>query len=111
VTYYVMRTGTFPFPSPPNPLPKNYSRPAPDLSGVTEAEQPALLRALAPVPQDRFPSCREMMMALLRAHGLKAIRSEEDTWKIVREGTSEPLQPNKAKSVLSSSQSHLKPSH
>jgi serine/threonine protein kinase len=84
VTYYVLRTGTFPFPSPPNPLPKNYSRPAPDLAFVTDAEHPALIRALSPTPQDRFPSSRDFMTDILRAHGLKAVRNEQDQWQVVK---------------------------
>jgi serine/threonine protein kinase len=79
VTYYALRTGMFPFPSPP-PLKDGTrppARPAPDLSKVTEAERPPLLRALAPVPQDRFPNCREFMAGILKAHGLKIERGGE----------------------------------
>jgi serine/threonine-protein kinase len=85
VTYYVLRTGIFPYPPPPSPVTKGYVRPAPDLSGVTEAEQSPLLRALAPVPQDRFATCRDLMSALASAHRLKAVRKEDSSWKMVRE--------------------------
>ncbi|QJW98743.1 hypothetical protein FTUN_6338 [Frigoriglobus tundricola] len=73
VTYYALRTGRFPFPPPPPPKEssRSYLRPAADLSGVPEAERPALLRALAPVPQNRFPNCCEFMAALMKALGLR----------------------------------------
>ncbi len=85
VTYYVLRTGTFPYPPPPVQNTKGYIRPAPDLSGVSEAEQVPLLKALAPVPQDRFATCRDLMNALLKAHSLKAVKSEDGIWKVKRE--------------------------
>jgi serine/threonine protein kinase, bacterial len=84
VTYYVMRTGTFPFPTPPIEVPKNYVRPAPDLSHVTEREHVPLLRALAPTPQDRYPTCRDFMTEILRVHRLKAVRNEQDQWEVVK---------------------------
>jgi serine/threonine protein kinase len=83
VTYHVLRTGRFPFPSPPAEAPKTYSRPAPNLSGLIAAEQPILRRALSPVPQDRFANCRDLIAALLRAHGLKAIQPDSKPWRIV----------------------------
>lgn len=98
VTYYVLRTGTFPFPPPPAPLSKSYSRPPANLSGVTEAEQGPLLRGLAPVPQDRFPNCRALMTALLRAHSLKAVALDDGGWKIVRE---DPVEAPPVKSTRS----------
>jgi hypothetical protein len=44
---------------------------------VTEAERAPLLRALSPVPQDRYPTCGEFMSELLRAHGLKIVPGED----------------------------------
>ncbi len=105
VTYYVLRTGTFPFPPMPMPLSKSYVRPLANLSAVTEAEQPILMRALAPVPQDRFPTCRDMMTALISAHRLKVIRKEDGAWKVIREETSDS---NNARKSRSSSQLHVK---
>jgi len=84
VTYYVLRTGTFPFPSPPTQLPKNFARPAPDLCFVNEPEHPPLIRALSPTPQDRYPSCRDFMTDILRAHRLKAVRNDHDQWIVVK---------------------------
>jgi serine/threonine protein kinase len=95
VTYYVMRTGTFPFPPPPDQLTKNFARPAPDLSLVTEVERSPLLRALSPVPQDRWQSCCEFMSAMLKAHELKIVRQDPHSpWKVVKgHSESEPLKP------------------
>ena len=84
VTYYVLRSGTFPFPSPPTQLPKNYSRPAPDLTYVNDNEHPPLIRAMSPTPQDRYPSCRDFMNDILRAHRLKAVRNDQDQWIVIK---------------------------
>ncbi len=73
VTYYLLRTGAFPFPSPPKVPGKNYYRPPPDLSLLTNEEQPVLARALTPAPQSRFPSCTEMMAQLLRANSMELV--------------------------------------
>lgn len=91
VTYYALRAVKFPFPTPPKQLTRTYSRPAPDLSGVTEAERPALLRALAPMPSNRFPTCHDFVAALLKAHGLRIERTEgeENTQvRVVKEKSS-----------------------
>ena len=87
VTYHVLRTGTFPFPPPPLPLPKNFARPPAYLGLVSEAEQGPLARALSPVPQDRYPSCRDFMTDILRVHGLKAVRNEQDEWTVVKDSS------------------------
>lgn len=78
VTYHVLRTGVFPFPSPPADREKlrNYVRPDPDLSNVTPPERPVLARALSPVPQNRYATCREFMNGLLAGQGLKPVRGE-----------------------------------
>ena len=55
ITYYALRAGRFPFPPPPKDMPRSYTRPPADLSGVTEAERPALTRALAPSPGEPLP--------------------------------------------------------
>jgi serine/threonine protein kinase len=87
VTYYVMRTGTFPFPPPPDQLTKTFARPPADLSLLNDAERPPLLRALSPVPQDRWPSCCEFMSAMLKAHELKLVRQDPSSpWKVVKDG-------------------------
>lgn len=74
VSYYVLRCGGFPYPPPPAPetLSRGFVRPAPDLSHVSAAERPALLRALSPIPQNRFTNCSELVNALSVALGLKS---------------------------------------
>jgi serine/threonine protein kinase, bacterial len=64
VTYYHLRTGQFPFHDTPRGIDSSYVHPPPDLSEVTCSEQTVLQRALAPVPQDRWGSCVEMMQRL-----------------------------------------------
>jgi serine/threonine protein kinase len=61
VTYCELRGGRLPFPEPPENAGKDYVRPAPDLSMLTPAEANVIHRALAAVPQDRWPSCAELM--------------------------------------------------
>jgi serine/threonine protein kinase, bacterial len=74
VTYHVMRTTAFPFPPPPvisaDGISRSFVRPAPDLSGLPAAERPAVLRALSPIPQMRFPTCTAFIDAIKLAAGL-----------------------------------------
>lgn len=79
VTYYVLRTGRFPFPAvkgSPSTL-KDLRRPDPDLSGLPAAERPAVARALTPAPAQRFPSCTEFMAAAMASQGLRAVRDDD----------------------------------
>lgn len=64
VTYCHVR-GVTPFPDTPADFRRDYVRPAPDLSKLSDAEQPIVARALAPVPQDRWPTCGDMTRQLL----------------------------------------------
>ena len=64
ISYHQLRTGLFPFPSPPKTVERDYVRPAPDLSAVTPREREVLMRALSPVPQNRWGSCTEMIERL-----------------------------------------------
>jgi serine/threonine protein kinase len=64
VSYYQLRTGIFPFPNAPSTVRPSYVPPPPDLSEVPRSERSILLRALAPVPQDRWATCGEMMQLL-----------------------------------------------
>lgn len=68
VVYYELRTGQLPFPPietfrPSWPM----RRPDPELEALTPAERPILARAFDRVPQDRWPSCSEMMKQLAQA--------------------------------------------
>jgi serine/threonine protein kinase len=66
VSYCLLRGGRLPFPDTPRDFAPGYVRPAPDLTMLTPAEQPAVARALSPVPQDRWPSCGDLVAELGR---------------------------------------------
>jgi serine/threonine protein kinase len=85
VSYYVMTTGTFPYPEPPRDREKlkGYARPDPDLSRVNAKERAALTRALSPIPQERFPSCTDLINALLAAHRLGCDRGQNGETVVV----------------------------
>jgi serine/threonine protein kinase len=67
VTYYELSTATLPFHDTPPKFEKDYVRPEPDLSLASKAEQSVLARALAPMPQNRWTSCRELIDRLRQA--------------------------------------------
>jgi formylglycine-generating enzyme required for sulfatase activity len=64
ITFCVLRSGRFPFEG--NLMQLMYARlhGEPDLSMLPEAERPAVARALAKEPEQRWPSCREFVAAL-----------------------------------------------
>src|SRR5262245_42091381 len=86
-TYYALRTAALPFPAPPVQLPEHFRRPTPHVAYVTEPEQPPLLRAMSTTPQDRYPSCRDMMTDLLRAFRLKAVRNDLEQWAVIKDSS------------------------
>jgi serine/threonine protein kinase len=65
--YCMLRGGRLPFPDSPSTFEPRYVRPAPDLSMLEPEERPAVSRALAPVPQDRWPSCGVLLARLAGA--------------------------------------------
>lgn len=67
VSYVHLRTGRLPFADTPEQFDRTYVRPVPDLAELSPDEQTILKRALSPVPQDRWPSCGEMMQRLTNA--------------------------------------------
>jgi serine/threonine protein kinase len=69
-TYCELRGGRLPFPDSPRQFDAAYNRPAPDLSMLSPAERPIIARALAALPQERWPSCQEMMAQLSRLAGV-----------------------------------------
>lgn len=70
VVYIELRTGQLPFPPIETFRPSwPQRRPAPELEALTAAEQPVLRRALDRVPQNRWPSCQELMNQLRQAVG------------------------------------------
>lgn len=66
VTYCLLRGGCLPFHDTPTTFQSSYTRPTPDLTMVSPAERPILARALHAVPQNRWPSCGELMARLSR---------------------------------------------
>jgi serine/threonine protein kinase, bacterial len=67
VSYCQMRTGRLPFHDTPPNFERSYTRAAPDLAGLSPAEQLVLIRALDTVPQNRWPSCTDLVGHLSRA--------------------------------------------
>jgi serine/threonine-protein kinase len=67
VCYCMLRSGRLPFPDSPAAFEPGYVRPAPDLRMLDPEERSAVSRALAPVPQDRWASCGELVAQLARA--------------------------------------------
>jgi serine/threonine protein kinase len=68
VTYFLLRTGNFPYPAPPpanSTTMKGYVRPAPNLALLAEAERPVLARALSVIPQNRYANCTDFMNAIM----------------------------------------------
>ncbi len=66
VCYCLLRGGRLPFPDSPATFNPRYVRPKPDLSMLDPQERPAVSRALAPVPQDRWPTCGELVARLAK---------------------------------------------
>jgi serine/threonine protein kinase, bacterial len=64
VSYCRLRSGRLPFPDTPASFQRDYVRPEPVLTKLSPAEQPLIARALAPFPQDRWPSCSELIAQL-----------------------------------------------
>jgi serine/threonine-protein kinase len=71
VTYCQLRGGRVPFPNSPAKFDPSYTRPAPDLSMLPPEEQPILARALSVIPQQRWPSCIELIAQLARVAVLR----------------------------------------
>ena len=63
LSYCQLRGGRLPFAAAPSSFKEHYARPD-DLSMLTEPEQVIIGRALLPVPQNRWPTCMEMMERL-----------------------------------------------
>jgi serine/threonine protein kinase len=66
VTYCQLRGGALPFPDRPKGWSAPVNRPNPDLAMLPPAERPVVARALAPIPQERWPSCGEFLAQLTR---------------------------------------------
>jgi serine/threonine protein kinase len=99
VTYCVLRTGLFPYPAPPADREqlRNYVRPDPDLSALPPAEATVLARALSPIPQNRYPTCIDLIQSILTVQGLKVVRNEDGSSVKVHSITGEPSEVTKSK--------------
>jgi serine/threonine protein kinase, bacterial len=64
ITYCHLRGGSLPFEPTLQQLSNGSVPREPDLSLLTPAERPIIERALASVPQNRWPTCRELMARL-----------------------------------------------
>lgn len=66
VTYYYLRTGSFPFPPPPDGFSRrnSYARPCPDLGLVSKSERRILERAFDVQPERRWENCTVMIREL-----------------------------------------------
>ena len=67
VTYCVLRSDCVPWIGTLAQFVPGYVRPEPDLSMLTNAEKPIIYRALSRVPQDRWPSCKQLIAQLAKA--------------------------------------------
>lgn len=99
VTYFVLRTGRFPFPSPPTDREKlrNYVRPDPDLTPLPYVERPVLTRALSAIPQNRFPSCTDLMNAIFSVLGLRSQVADNGSVSVLPTGS---IHAHSPKSVM-----------
>jgi serine/threonine protein kinase, bacterial len=68
ISYCLLRGGRVPFTDSPRTFQTPYTRPAPDLTMLTENERPVIARALSPSPINRWPTCRAMIDALAEVH-------------------------------------------
>jgi serine/threonine protein kinase len=66
VSYCELRGGRLPFGDTPTDFDPRYVRPEPDLGMLDTREASVIARALSPVPQHRWPSCRELVAELAR---------------------------------------------
>ena len=64
VSYCLLRGGRLPFRGSSLEVLMGHFGEAPDLSMIPEAERPALARALAKEPADRWPDCRSFVDAI-----------------------------------------------
>lgn len=70
VTYCLLRGGQLPYTDSPPSFRVPYTRPAPDLTMLPEAERHVIARALSTSPSGRWPSCRAMIEALARLNNV-----------------------------------------
>jgi tetratricopeptide (TPR) repeat protein len=76
VTYCQLRGGRLPFTGSVWQVMVGHSQDAPDLGMLPEAERPAIARALAKHPEDRWPDCRTLVEELARTERSPTARKE-----------------------------------
>src|SRR5207253_5893792 len=64
VSYCLLRGGRFPFEGNPAQMLQGHLLREPDLTMVPDLERPAVAKALAKKPDDRWPNCRAFVNAL-----------------------------------------------
>ncbi len=69
ITYAQLRTGRLPFVGPPAAVMMGHLFGEPDLSNLPDPERPAIARALAKNPTERWPDCRTLVAALADCAG------------------------------------------
>ena len=85
VTFCQLRGGRLPFEGHPAVVMSGHLLREPDLSMVPGPERPAVARALAKSPHDRWPSCRAFVQAVMAAEGVRVpatVAPADSTWRI-----------------------------
>jgi serine/threonine-protein kinase len=86
ITYCQLRVGRLPFADSPKTFTKSYLRPDPDLSKLDPEEARIIARALSNIPQQRWPSCRELMARLGQVIATRKVTSNVANTKGYRKG-------------------------
>jgi formylglycine-generating enzyme required for sulfatase activity len=90
-TYLHLRTGKLPFEGDSLvQIIYAHMHTPPDLSGLPEEERPVVARALAKKPEERWPTCREFVRALVAARSGDARRSSRSGSGSPTQGASKP---------------------
>lgn len=85
LVYHELLTGEFPYPGrTPQQLMLQHVSAQPDLAALPPADRPAVARALAKRPGDRFPSCLAFVQALMSADRSTALPSAGMTLRRAR---------------------------
>lgn len=77
ISYCQMRGAKLPFYGNPAQLMAGHLMQPPDLSMLPPAERPAVARALAKKPEERWPNCKTFMDEVIQAGQSKVIRAPE----------------------------------
>jgi formylglycine-generating enzyme required for sulfatase activity len=90
-TYLQLRTGRLPFEGESFvQIIYAHMHTPPDLSGLPEEERPVVARALAKKPEERWPTCREFVRALVATRGGDARRVSRSGSVTTTPGTTKP---------------------